>query len=210
MQAQVTHLCQYGNLESIKKLLQNNQNINIYDSAFRIACGYGHLAVAQWLLSVKPDINISAEDNWAFSNACEMGHLEVAKWLLQVKPDIDISTYEEYAFRQACSKGHLEVAQWLLSVKPAIDISACDDYAFGFAIYFGRLDIAKWLQSLNPYLYVIKYDYNGNYAGCKIRSKEEANWEKRKYALHMMTKQDNTKILYNLPIDISKTIALFV
>ena len=102
------------------------------------------------------------------------------------------------------------MAQWLLSVKPDINISAEDDWAFLNACEMCHLEVAKWLQSLNPYLYVIKYDYNGNYAGCKIRSKEEANWEKRKYALHMMTKQDNTKILYNLPIDISKTIALFV
>jgi len=62
---------------------------------------------------------------------------------------------------------------------------------------------------LKPYLYVIEYDENGNYIDYKIRSKEEANWEKRKCALHLAL-QEKTNILYHLPVDIAKTVALFV
>jgi len=56
---------------------------------------------------------------------------------------------------------------------------------------------------------VIEYDENGKYVTFKIRSKEEANWEKRKYTLHL-TCQEKTNILYHLPIDIAKTVTLFL
>jgi ankyrin repeat protein len=126
-----------------------------------------------------------------------------------VKPNIDISVNNESAFCCACMNGHLEVVQWLLSVKPDINISAQDEFAFCITCYLGRLEVAKWLQSLKPYLYVIEYDENGKYTGYKIRSKEEANWEKRKYALHMTLKED-INILYHLPVDIAKAVTLFV
>jgi len=97
-------------------------------------------------------------------------------------------------------------------VKPDINISAnnannCE--AFQCACHAKRLEVAKWLQSLNPYLYIIEYDENGYYAGYKIRTKEEENWKKRKYALHM-TLQEETNILYHLPTDIAKAVTLFV
>ena len=123
-----------------------------------------------------------------------------------MKPDINISAKDEHSFLLACDYGHLEVAKWLLSVKPDIDIS---NHAFCYACLNGHLEVAKWLQTLKPYLYVIKYYINGNYAGFKIRRKEQANWEKRKYALHMSL-QEETNILYHLPVDIAKAVTLFV
>ena len=169
-------------------------------------CISGNLDKAKELLRLYPNINIS---ELAFRWACKKGHLEVAKWLLSVKPDINISAEDEEAFRVACYHGHLEVAKWLLSVKPDINISAANKFAFCSTCYLGRLEVAKWLQTLKPYLYVIEYDINGNYAGFKIRSKEEANWEKRKYTLHL-TCQEKTNILYHLPIDIAKAVTQFV
>jgi hypothetical protein len=56
---------------------------------------------------------------------------------------------------------------------------------------------------------VIKYDENGNYSGFKIRRKEEAIWERKKFALHMSL-QEKTNILYHLPTDIAKAVTLFV
>jgi hypothetical protein len=117
--------------------------------------------------------------------------------------------YNNHAFREACVFGHLEVAKWLLSVKPDINISANNEEPFRLACFARKLEVAKWLQSLKYYLYVIEYSKNGKYIGFKIRSKEEAIWENRKYALHMSL-QEETNILYHLPIDISKAVTLFV
>jgi ankyrin repeat protein len=182
------------------------------EDAFRNACYYGHLEVAKWLLQVKPDINNSFNNEMAFRCACVKGHLEVAKWLLQVK--LDINNSYQSAFHLACEYGHLEVAQWLLSMKPDINMSVYNHYAFRTACVHGslvrELEVAEWLQSLKPYLYVIEYDIDGKYIiGYKVRSKEEANWENRKYALHL-TLQEETNIMYHLPIDIAKSVTIFV
>ena len=172
-------------------------------------CKYGNLEGAKEFLRLHSDINISIKDGEAFRYSCENGHLEVAKWLLQVKPNIDISVNNESAFCWACFYGRLEVAKWLLSVKPDINISALGECAFRCACIIGHLEVAKWLQSLKPYLYVIEYNKNGKCIGYKIRSKEEANWEKRKIALHMSLQEKNN-LLYHLPIDIAKAVTQFV
>jgi hypothetical protein len=147
-----------------------------------MACLRGHFEVVLWLYHLKPDIN---KYDIAFMYACESGCLEMTKWLLSVKPDINMSVYNHYAFRTACIHGILvrELER--------------------------ELEVAKWLQNLKPYLYVIEYDINGYYTGYKIREKEQAIWENRKYALHM-TFQEKTNILYHLPIDISKAVTQFV
>ena len=181
MERQFINLCKYGNLEGAKEFLRLHSDINIHIEYY----------------------------NKAFSNSCENGHLEVAKWLLQVKPNIDISVNNESAFCCACFYGRLEVAKWLLSVKPDINISAKDDEAFYWAWYKGHLEVAKWLQSLKPYLYVIEYNKYGICISYTIRSKEETNWEKRKNALHLIH-QEKTNMLYQLPIDIAKSVTLFV
>ena len=134
------------------------------------------------MLQVKPNINISAENEDAFCMACENCHLDVCQWLLQQKPTINISAYNELAFREACINVHLHIAQWL--------------------------------QSLKPYLYVIEYDENGQYKGYEVRSKEETNWEQRKYLVWLASnhcpEQNKTNLLYKLPSDVSRLIIGFV
>ena len=77
----------------------------IYQCAFICACTYNHLHIAQWLLRIKPTINILGDNEAAFRHACECGHLHIAQWLLQIKPTINISADDDYAFRYACENG---------------------------------------------------------------------------------------------------------
>jgi len=140
---------------------------------------------------------------------CYQGDLEGAKRILKKYPYINISALNECAFRYACINNHLELAKWLLSVKPDINISADNHGAFRWVCRYKHLEVAKWLQSLKPYLYVIEYSKNGKYIPYKIRNKEEEKWENRKCALHMSL-QEETNILYHLPLDISKAVTLFV
>ena len=74
--------------------MEEQQQINIMrpdlsvSFEFMTVCRNGHLEVAKWLLEVKPDINISAYNDYAFRCACEYGHLELAQWLAdEVKPE---------------------------------------------------------------------------------------------------------------------------
>ena len=84
------------------------------NNAFIVSCKNGHLEVAQWLFSIKPDIDISADDDYVFFIVCRRGYLEMAKWLLSVKPDIYITNNINNAFKDACVYNRWEIVQWLL------------------------------------------------------------------------------------------------
>jgi len=82
---QFQELCKKGNLKEIKQFYFDNPAINVFENiecAFYVTFWYGHLNVAKWLLKIKPNIKISADNNYAFiwSNICS--HLKVAKLLL--------------------------------------------------------------------------------------------------------------------------------
>ena len=47
----------------------------------------GHLEVAQWLLLVKPDIDISCEKEAAFSKACINRQIGIVQWFYTLNPD---------------------------------------------------------------------------------------------------------------------------
>jgi hypothetical protein len=177
-------------------------------------CRRGDLAGAQQFYHLNPTINISFNNEEAFRLACFNGHLHVAQWLLQVCPTIYIPARNEYAFRWACYSGRLHVAQWLLQVCPMIDISVGKEEAFRWVCDNGYLHVAKWLQSLKPYLYVIEYDEDGNYKGCKIRNKKDANWEQRKYLVWLASDHcpeiNKNNLLYKLPSDVSRLLIGFV
>jgi ankyrin repeat protein len=186
-------LIQNNKLEEIIPFYeQHKQHIDICDEneqAFRIACVYGHLKVAQWLYKIKPTIDISAWNEWAFRWACVHGHLKVARWLYEIRPTIDISANNEdneYAFIWACEYGHLEVAQWLYKIKPTIDISAENEYAFRYACQNGKLDVAQWLQTLIPYglYYTFEVDENNKITSYSTKKINYSFLKKRLDYLH--------------------------
>jgi hypothetical protein len=150
-----------------------------------------------------------------FAVLCLKGKLLEAQQLLQLYPDIEISIYGEWPFRNACLNGHLHVAQWLLEVSNQdIDISANNEEAFHLACSNGHLEVAKWLQSLKPHLYVIYYNENGEYKDYYIRTKEEANWQKRKYLVWLASnecpEENKNNLLYKLPSDVSRMVIEYV
>ena len=220
MESQFINLCSRGDLLGAQQYLKFHPIIHISaaEQAFCYTCFNGHLHVIQWLLQIKPCINISVYNDLAFSNACTNGHLEIAQWLLHISKErgknINISAEHEYAFRWACFKGHLHVAQLLIQISKErgqdINISAVNDFAFRQACQYRHLAMAQWLQSFKPYLYVIHYDENGNYKDYYIRTKEEANWEKRKYLIYIASDCKEDNLLYRLPLDVAKMIIGYV
>lgn len=85
---------------------------------FQAACIDGHLHIVQWLIQVKPDIDISERNEQAFRFACDYNHLQLANWFLQVKPDINISAENDEAFCSACFEDRVKIAQWLHQIRP--------------------------------------------------------------------------------------------
>ena len=57
--------CKEGNLEFIKNNYKNYTNYYI-NKGFIELCKNGHLKVAKWLFKIKPDINISADNEEVF------------------------------------------------------------------------------------------------------------------------------------------------
>lgn len=154
------------------------------DYSFRFACFNGHLELAKWLYSIRPNMNISNLDEDPFRIACQRGHLEVIKWLYQIKPTIDISTGNEYAFHKACENGHLKVVMWLYETKPTLNMTILNYEGFRRCCKNGHIELAKWFCQLNPNNYyveikddkIIKYevleilDYRHNI--CKEKKEE--------------------------------------
>ncbi len=101
-------LCEEGNMEAAKMLLQNKPTIDICadnNFAFRVSCENGYLEIAKWLLVIEPEI-INTDLNYEFCRSCDNGHLDMAKWLLELFPKIDIRFNDDYTFTASCNSGH--------------------------------------------------------------------------------------------------------
>jgi ankyrin repeat protein len=83
-------LCQVGKLEIIKWLnkIVNMCNIN-YNIAFNVACKYGNLDIAKYLLSFDI-IDIRFGDDYAFKSSCRYNYINIAKWLKSMCNDYDL------------------------------------------------------------------------------------------------------------------------
>lgn len=127
------------------------------------------LLILKWLLEIKPDIDISANNELAFDNACYYGSFETAKWLLEIKPDINIGINDNNIFRGCCIRDdNLTIIKWLLEIKPDINIEANNHEAFKNACKNSATQIANFLISLNPKKYVIKKSNHGTIESWKI------------------------------------------
>lgn len=158
--------CIFGKLETLQCIILKGDKYEPDDASngFIIACDEGHFEIAQWMVSVNLNIDISHRNNEAFVMVCVHGNWEIAKWLLTLNPTIsDVTLDMEDAFRHACSNGHLEMAQWILTLNPDINVAAKEERphfhnvdAFYQACVHGHLEVAKWLMSINPDLVEIK------------------------------------------------------
>ncbi len=171
----------------------------------------------QWslLLEIKPDIDVSAWNEYAFRFACLNGHLQVAQWLLEIEPDIDVSAKNEFAFQHTCENGHLGVAQWLWEVSnQTIDISADNEFAFQCACSNGHLQIAQWLHKVKPYHYVLKINAHGMFTHCEIRNVKERNWLQKREILMAHNKKtlpgQKPVLFQQLPLEMNRVICSFL
>ena len=83
---------------------------------FLDACMKGDIKFAKWLYEMNIDIDISAENEYAFRFACYYNQIELAKWLLEIKPDINIYAANNSVFTFACFNQRIELAEWLCTL----------------------------------------------------------------------------------------------
>ena len=113
-----------------------------------MACYEGHLKIAIQLLEIKPDIDISIENDYAFRMACQEGHIKVAKWLFKINPYINISIENDYAFRMSCIRGNIKIIKWIYKLNPFIYMD--EEYYFNNACKEGYTELAEWLLEVKP------------------------------------------------------------
>ena len=112
--------CQVGDLAGVREEAEGltREVARAMDNkALRVACGNGHLEVAQWLAA---RFALTAEDareynNGSLGSACANGHLAVAQWLVShfALTAEDARADDNYALRWAREGGHEEVVHWL-------------------------------------------------------------------------------------------------
>lgn len=124
-----------GNLELVKFILSINpsiinedtrvqgheSDINVLSAAFMTALKNGHINICKYLLTIKPDINVSVLNFKAFSTCCRDGHLEAAKWFYQKYPQVSDSSAFQTAYTYSLYYTRLNVSNWLLSIKPDLE-----------------------------------------------------------------------------------------
>lgn len=104
------------------------------DGALALACGGGHLAVAQWLCEALPSyigdaLAYGSMRGPPFIEACKGGHVDAARWLWTygwypgrggaIAQDCRISEADAArGWAAAASRGHSQVTEWLASVAP--------------------------------------------------------------------------------------------
>ena len=149
----------------------NNMQLDLPNDKFIEACKRGFLAYAKYLFGAY-EIDIHANNDYAFQLSCENGHIEVAQWLILLGESndytkIDIHADNEYAFRWSCQYGHLELAQWLIKLGESngytkINIHADNEYAFRWSCRNGHLEVAQWLVNLGESSGYTKIDIHAN------------------------------------------------
>lgn len=110
-------VCEDGYFEIAKWLVEiyaETYHSDYIDKIFRFACTHcDNLEFVEWFIKKYPQINVRANEDYAFKCACASGHLQIAKLLKQVCPQIDVRSSNDYAFELACKYGHLETVKWL-------------------------------------------------------------------------------------------------
>lgn len=77
-----------------------------------IAAIYNRLPTLQWLISLKPDFELTTQNNFIFTVAVQKNALDVIKWFVS-NLGIDPNYQDNKAFKEACVFGHLKMAQYL-------------------------------------------------------------------------------------------------
>ena len=92
-------MCLYGQLEEVKQFYNNNPEIihgNIMENAFMNACCSGELLVANWILQMKPQLDIHFDNDILFEKVCSWHQYKSAKFILALTERNNSCHYYKY------------------------------------------------------------------------------------------------------------------
>jgi len=155
--------CKGGNINLIKKLMQDAKLRSFENDWFSIACKKGYTEIVKYMLPLLD--NYSAAMDLGMDNACLFGHFELVQLLIEYRCII-VSDY----FVSACAGGNLDI------VKLTIDKDYTDDWNIGMysAAEAGHKNVFEFIldkaggwtnahisQSVNSFYYISTK--NGHY-----------------------------------------------
>ncbi len=96
-------------------LLEMKPDINllILNQGFYWACNCGILDICKYLLEVRPEIDISHDNDEPFKTACRFGKYNIVKFLLELKPTINIMENGDKLFQMGCNNEDIELIRFL-------------------------------------------------------------------------------------------------
>jgi hypothetical protein len=132
------HACKKDNLEEVQWLVSfktkyDKKDVDLWQ-AFEIACTYGALRVAKWIVSVQPTIAVDARQKKekrkvvarAFRSVLSWGHTDCAQWLYDTFNNMRVTSNLDSAFLM-CVVFSDNGARWFQKVKPSrYHINVCD------------------------------------------------------------------------------------
>jgi hypothetical protein len=143
--------CRNGDLYIMKRLYNDNNDINIYfnnGEIYKVALSINNNDIVNWLFEIsnaKIYYNASLKQN-IFLNALLNNKLELAKFLVD---QVDIHFSNDIALINSCYFGNLESVKWLMSLDDKPDIHIDSESPFMLACQGGRIEIIKWMMTLD-------------------------------------------------------------
>ncbi len=163
--------CTKHYMEIIKWIFKNKSDVVIDQKILTSVFRKENIDIINYILLIRPDIDLSFNDDELFCNCCKNGNLEIANMLLKQNPNINISMRGEYPFKLACYSGHIEFAKWLISLNPEIKIS--DTVFNDMCILGNRLEIAEWIHSIRPNINIFSKTFR---RACKDEYIDSVKW----------------------------------
>jgi len=88
------------------------------DNEFKISCYKGNLKMSKLLMKLKPNIDISMNDEFVFRYSCNK--ITMLKWLLKIKPIIHISVKNNEVFTHSIYLTQIKTTNYCLQNKPKL------------------------------------------------------------------------------------------
>ncbi len=127
-------------------------------------------------------LNISYQEDQAFTIACANGHLHIAQWLLLAKPKIKPWADKCKCYSQTAREGHTHVIGWLFELAKSFakpTLAQAFTKTLASASYCGHHELVEWLFNMArsfdrptlSYAFVKTFEIASNY-----RNREFIEW----------------------------------
>lgn len=151
----ITHtfldLCRGKKFKEAYEFYTHHPDMDISDNDFITIVAVGcDLPFMQWLLEMRPHIDVCTHNYFAFRSACKNKNIPMAKWLLEIRPDTNILYGDNDAFKTACLNCNFDVAEWLLQVHPILDDPVNSANILNYFCFIGNIHHIKWLLNKKP------------------------------------------------------------